>query len=124
VSCSPDQAIFHVRDHGPGVPLEERQQIFERFVRGRDVIAGPHAGSGIGLAVVESLMLAMGGEVAVSDAPGGGADFQLRVPLLVDEPPASPAPGGAQAKASLLRPPLPAFITARLDRAAPPIKPS
>jgi len=124
VSCSPDQVIFHVRDHGPGVPLEERQQIFERFVRGRDAIAGPHAGSGIGLAVVQSLMLGMGGEVAVSDAPGGGADFQLRVPLLADEPPASPAPGVAQAKASLLRPPLPAFITARLDRAAPPTKPS
>jgi signal transduction histidine kinase len=82
LSCSADQVIFHVRDHGPGVPVAERQRIFERFVRGRDASAGPHAGSGIGLAVVQSLMQAMGGEVDVEDAPGGGADFQLRVPRL------------------------------------------
>ena len=74
-----DQVIFHVRDHGPGVPLEERDQIFERFVRGNDAIAGPHAGSGIGLAVVQSLMKAMGGDAFVTYSPGGGADFQLRV---------------------------------------------
>lgn len=104
VSCAADQVIFHVRDHGPGVPLEERQQIFERFVRGRDAIAGPHAGSGIGLAVVQSLMRAMGGEVGVEDAPGGGADFQLRVPLV-----------------SSLQP---SVSRSRRDRATPPAKPS
>lgn len=81
LSCVADQVIFHVRDHGPGVPVEERHQIFERFVRGNAAIAGPHAGSGIGLAVVQSLMKAMGGDVFVTEAPGGGADFQLRVSL-------------------------------------------
>jgi signal transduction histidine kinase len=79
LTYSADQVTFHVRDHGPGVPLEERQQIFERFVRGRDALAGPHAGSGIGLAVVKSLMTAMGGDVVVTEASGGGADFQLWV---------------------------------------------
>lgn len=123
VSCSADQVIFHVRDHGSGVPLEERQQIFARFVRGRDAIAGPHAGSGIGLAVVQSLMQAMGGEVAVTDAPGGGADFQLRV-LLPGDQAASSAPVGAEGKTGVRMPQLPAFISARLDRAAHPAKPS
>jgi signal transduction histidine kinase len=79
LSCSSGQVIFHVRDHGPGVPVDERDQIFQRFVRGRDALAGPHSGSGIGLAVVQALMTAMGGDVVVADAPGGGADFQLRV---------------------------------------------
>ena len=125
VSCSTDQAIFHVRDHGPGVPEEERQRIFERFVRGRDALAGPHAGSGIGLAVVQSLMQAMGGEVRVTDAPGGGADFQLSVLLLPSLDPADPTPElAAGSKGGGRRPQLPSFIAARLDRAAHPARPS
>ena len=104
LSYTADQVIFYVRDHGPGVPVAERQLIFERFVRGRDASAGRHAGSGIGLAVVQSLMQAMGGEVGVEDAPGGGADFQLRVPLV-----------------SFLQP---AVSRSRRDRATPPAKPS
>jgi two-component system OmpR family sensor kinase len=108
LSCTADQVIFHVRDHGPGVPAAERQLIFERFVRGRDASAGPHAGSGIGLAVVQALMQAMGGEVGVEDAPGGGADFQLRVPLVLSPEPSLP----------------PTVIRSRRDRATPPAKPS
>ena len=108
LSCTADQVIFHVRDYGPGVPAAERQLIFERFVRGRDASAGPHAGSGIGLAVVQSLMQAMGGEVGVEDAPGGGADFQLRVPLVPSPEPSPP----------------PTAIRSRRDRATPPAKPS
>jgi two-component system OmpR family sensor kinase len=125
VSCPADQVIFHVRDHGPGVPEEERQQIFERFVRGRDATAGPHAGSGIGLAVVQSLMQAMGGDVGVEDAPGGGADFQLRVPRLSSlEPLKASAALGADRQSGGRLSQLPAFIAARLDRAAHPAKPS
>lgn len=112
LSCTADQAIFHVRDHGPGVPVAERQLIFERFVRGRDASAGPHSGSGIGLAVVQSLMQAMGGEVGVEDAPGGGADFQLRLPLL------SSVQASAQASVQ------PAVSSSQRDRATPPAKPS
>jgi signal transduction histidine kinase len=114
LSCSADQVIFHVRDHGPGVPEEERQRIFERFVRGRDASAGPHAGSGIGLAVVQALMQAMGGEAGVEDAPGGGADFQLRVPLL----PSEQAPQQTSQQTSLP----PTFSRFRRDRATPPAK--
>ena len=108
LSCTADQVIFHVRDHGPGVPAAERQLIFERFVRGRDASAGPHAGSGIGLAVVQALMQAMGGEVGVEDAPGGGADFQLRVPLVLSPEPSLP----------------PTVIRSRRYRATPPATPS
>ena len=71
--------VLHVIDQGPGVPEAERAQIFERFVRGSASV--DVRGSGIGLAMVQQLMAAMGGSVAVVDAPGGGADFQLRLPL-------------------------------------------
>ena len=71
--------VLHVRDHGPGVLDTEKHQIFQRFVRGSTAVN--RRGSGIGLAVVDRLMQAMGGEVQVVDPPGGGADFQLRLPL-------------------------------------------
>lgn len=71
--------VMHVSDRGPGVPLEERELIFERFARGGAAVNT--RGSGIGLAVVQLLMEAMGGRVIVCDAPEGGADFQLHLPL-------------------------------------------
>jgi len=120
VSCAADQVIFHVRDRGPGVPQQERQRIFERFVRGAEAIAGPHAGSGIGLAVVQSLMQAMDGDALVADAPGGGADFQLRVPRLI--PPAAAAENPPKPVQKL--PQLPWFVTNRPARATHPTKPS
>ena len=71
--------VLHVRDHGPGVPDAEKRQIFQRFARGTAAVNS--RGSGIGLSVVDLLMQAMGGAVQVVDVPGGGADFQLRLPL-------------------------------------------
>jgi signal transduction histidine kinase len=76
-----DSLVLHVRDQGPGVEAGEREAIFERFARGSASINSSNRGSGIGLAVVRLLMEAMGGSVQVADAPGGGADFQLRLPL-------------------------------------------
>ena len=71
--------ILHVRDQGAGVREEERERIFERFVRGSAAAISNTRGSGIGLAMVKLLMEAMGGRVVVCDAPGGGADFQLHL---------------------------------------------
>ena len=74
--------VLHVRDQGPGVDPSERDAIFGRFARGSAAINANSRGSGIGLAVVRLLMEAMGGSVQVADAPGGGADFQLHLPLV------------------------------------------
>ncbi len=81
---STDQVVLHVRDHGAGVPAAERERIFGRFVRGSG--SGDTSGHGIGLAVVKTLMERMGGVVAVEEAPGGGADFQLRLPAVLSTP--------------------------------------
>lgn len=85
ISCSnsPDNGlILHVRDHGPGVHWAEREQIFERFIRGSAGLTSDVRGSGIGLSVVKLLMEAMGGSALVTDPEDelGGADFQLHLP--------------------------------------------
>ncbi|MCB1016461.1 MAG: sensor histidine kinase, partial [Acidimicrobiales bacterium] len=58
-----------VRDHGPGVPADERARVFERFARGREAEAVP--GSGLGLAIVAQVAADHGGR-AWLDAPADG----------------------------------------------------
>lgn len=69
-----------VRDHGPGVPPEEREHIFDRFYRATGARTLP--GSGLGLAIVRQVAEAHGGTVDVETAPGGGAVFTLRLPIV------------------------------------------
>jgi signal transduction histidine kinase len=73
VSTRADGSI-DVSDHGPGVPREDRERIFERFWRGR---AAPAHGAGLGLAIVAEIMKAHGGSAKVDTGPNGGAVFTL-----------------------------------------------
>ena len=70
--------VLEVRDHGPGVPDDDKPLIFDRFYRGATSRGRP--GSGLGLAIVRQVAEAHGGEVQVADAAGGGALFRLRLP--------------------------------------------
>jgi len=73
VTVQPDARVS-VADSGCGVALEDRERIFDRFWRGK---WPKTAGAGLGLAIVREIMKAHGGEVVVSDHPGGGALFTL-----------------------------------------------
>jgi two-component system, OmpR family, sensor kinase len=73
-------AVLEVADRGPGVPAEQRDRIFERFVRA-DGDSAPAGGSGLGLAIVRAVARAHGGDVAVGDAAGGGARFVVTLQL-------------------------------------------
>ncbi len=66
-----------VRDHGPGVPDEEKSRIFELFYRGYTGRAT--AGTGIGLATVQKIARHYGGYAWVEDAPGGGSIFNVEL---------------------------------------------
>lgn len=77
ILVTPEPAIV-VRDQGPGVPVAQRSEIFERFWRGRN--RHRSGGAGLGLAIVAETMRAHGGSVSVGDAPGGGAEFVLHLP--------------------------------------------
>ena len=74
--------VLHVLDQGPGIDASERTSVLQRFNRGTSS-AGTR-GTGIGLALVDELMRAMDGELHIGDAPGGGADLQLRFRLAAD----------------------------------------
>lgn len=81
VEETPHGVRILVDDAGPGVPAEEREQVFERFDRGSvgDAPGAPR-GTGLGLALVTEHARLHGGEVWVSDAPGGGARFVVELP--------------------------------------------
>jgi signal transduction histidine kinase len=86
VSTRTDGSI-DVSDHGPGVPQEDRELIFERFWRGK---AAPAHGAGLGLAIVAEIMKAHGGGATVEAGPTGGAVFTLAFPLAsIHAPPAA-----------------------------------
>ncbi len=59
-----------VEDAGPGIPLAERETVFERFYR---VLGTDETGSGLGLAIAREIVLAHGAAIAIEDRPGGGA---------------------------------------------------
>jgi two-component system, OmpR family, sensor histidine kinase TctE len=63
-----------VADHGPGVPAENREAIFQRFWRGSSLKTN---GGGLGLSIVKEIMRAHGGMVSVADNPDGGSLFTL-----------------------------------------------
>jgi signal transduction histidine kinase len=69
-------STLRVEDHGPGIPPELHDRIFQRFWRADR----RESGSGLGLSIVREIMEAHGGRVEVSDNPGGGAVFSLVFP--------------------------------------------
>ena len=77
-----DWVELAVEDEGPGVPLEDRERIFEPFLRGDHTLGTVVVGSGIGLSVVKGIVEAQGGRVWVEDRWGApGARFVFRLPV-------------------------------------------
>ena len=74
------EVAIQVRDHGPGIPSEYHDRIFERFYRvdkGRDRLQG---GTGLGLAIVKHIAMVHGGRVTVDSQLGQGSKFTLCMP--------------------------------------------
>jgi signal transduction histidine kinase len=71
-----------VDDHGPGIPPDERDRIFDRFARGFPHATAHGDGVGLGLAIAARHAEWHGGSVHVEDAPGGGARFVVVLPTV------------------------------------------
>lgn len=81
VGAEETQAVLQVVDHGPGIPADVRPHVFDRFYR-VDVARNRAAGStGLGLSIVAAIVNGHGGSVEVIETPGGGATFEIRLPL-------------------------------------------
>jgi signal transduction histidine kinase len=78
-TATSDEVRLWVRDHGAGIAPAVRHRIFRRFDRagGKRAVGG----SGLGLAIVDAIVKAHGGRCEVTDTPGGGATFIIRVPV-------------------------------------------
>jgi two-component system, OmpR family, sensor histidine kinase KdpD len=72
---------LEVVDHGPGVPDEQKERIFEPFTR----VADRHPGVGLGLAVAKGFAEAMGGRIEAGDTPGGGLTVTVTLPAASED---------------------------------------
>ncbi len=94
VKYSPDHHVVHVsvhvhpaglaisvRDHGLGIPANERKEIFHRFVRGEKANRLGIKGTGLGLAMVSHIVQAHGGTIELDSEEGAGSTFRLVLPV-------------------------------------------
>lgn len=76
-----EHARVTVSDRGPGIPLAEQAQVFERFHRAGEAPASGRGGVGLGLAIVRAIVERHGGTVGVRSLPGRGSAFWFTLPL-------------------------------------------
>ena len=81
VGSAGGRATLAVRDHGPGLPTGDPGELFERFWRADPGRGRGRAGAGLGLAIVAGVVTAHGGRASAADAAGGGARFEVVLPL-------------------------------------------
>ena len=80
VGRTPEGATVEIRDHGPGLPTDDPEQLFERFWRAEGGRERGRGGAGLGLAIVAAIVDAHGGQVSAGNAPDGGAVFAVALP--------------------------------------------
>jgi two-component system sensor histidine kinase KdpD len=73
--------LLEVVDHGPGVPDEQKERIFEPFTR----VGDRYPGVGLGLAVAKGFAEAMGGHIVATDTPGGGLTVRITLPAASED---------------------------------------
>jgi two-component system osmolarity sensor histidine kinase EnvZ len=70
-----------VDDDGPGIPLDQREDVFKPFLRLDDARNQDEGGTGLGLAIARDIARSHGGDIALSDSPLGGLRATVRVPV-------------------------------------------
>jgi signal transduction histidine kinase len=76
---------IRIADHGPGIPAEERDNIFDPFFRGQRPLQDQVHGTGLGLNLVKQIIEAHGGTITLNNGEERGAEFILRIPSAASE---------------------------------------
>jgi signal transduction histidine kinase len=94
VATGPKHTVLAVRDHGAGIPEEEREMVLQRFSRGS---AAPAGGSGLGLSIARDLAERWGGSLEIHGPADGGTliEVRLRPAEVPDGEPAAVAHDGS-----------------------------
>jgi signal transduction histidine kinase len=80
-NVSGNEVKVWVRDTGTGIPKDQHEKIFERFVQGRNNPKAKQSGTGLGLAIARSIVLLLGGTIGVESIPDKGSTFWFTHPL-------------------------------------------
>jgi two-component system sensor histidine kinase ChvG len=72
--------VVRIRDHGPGIPAENLERIFDRFFTYRPEEQRNHRHTGLGLSIVKAIVEGYGGSVSAANETDGGAVFEVRLP--------------------------------------------
>ncbi|MEU0192640.1 HAMP domain-containing sensor histidine kinase [Streptomyces afghaniensis] len=91
VTVASGTALVRIADAGPGIPPEDQERVFDRFYRVDKARSRDRGGSGLGLAVAQSLVRAHGGRIELNSEPGATV-FTVRLPLDGAGLPAAPGP--------------------------------
>ena len=80
LTCTKTGVFLHVTDDGPGIPLDEREKVFQRFYR---ILGNNYSeGSGLGLCIVQEICQAYGGTISLGDPPSGhGLCVEITLPV-------------------------------------------
>ena len=90
-----DHAELRVSDDGSGIPVDQRDRIFDRFVRLDEPRSRDAGGAGLGLAIVREVVTAHRGHILVGDSEIGGAAFTVSLPTWREDGDAVAGPPGA-----------------------------
>src|ERR1700733_7587804 len=110
-----DVVRIMVRDHGPGISVDFKSRIFERFAQADATNARRKGGTGLGLSIAKQIIDRLGGDIGFADTPGGGTIFYVELPIWdgltdladdeqIQDTPSAPATsliGGAEAATDL-----------------------
>jgi signal transduction histidine kinase len=80
VQKSADTVTVEIEDSGPGVPLEDRSKIFDRFYRVDKARWRESGGAGLGLSITKWVVEAHAGQITLESGPAQGCLFRVRLP--------------------------------------------
>lgn len=84
--CKEDYVICVISDNGIGIPADEQSKIFDKFYRMESALTQQTKGTGLGLSLVKHIVAAHQGNITVHSKIGKGSSFELKFPLIKNEP--------------------------------------